>query len=66
MKKFVVDEKFWELFPDANLGVLVLSKVDEKKKLNEKESNEIESLLKEANQNAKNFLQVMLFLKMML
>ena len=56
MKKFVVDEKFWDLFPDANLGVLVLSKVDEKKKLNAEEENEIESLLKAANQNAKKFL----------
>ena len=28
MKKFVIDRSFWELFPDAEIGVLVLNNID--------------------------------------
>ena len=56
MKKFIVDKEFWDLFPNAHIGVLILKNVDEKKELNEKESSEIKELLDGANCNAKKYL----------
>ena len=56
MKKLVVDKDFWDLFPDANLGVLVLKNVNEKKELNENDSIIIKNLLDESNNNAKKYL----------
>ena len=56
MKKFIVDEKFWELLPDVQIAVLVLKNVNERKTLDSDEANEIESLLKESNETAKKYL----------
>ena len=28
MKKFITEESFWSLFPDAEIGVVVLNDVD--------------------------------------
>ena len=33
MKKFIIDQAFWDLFPDACVGVLVLDNVNENKEL---------------------------------
>ncbi len=56
MKKFVVDKDFWDLFPDANLGVLVLNNVNEKKELDENDKNTLKELLSDANNYAKKYI----------
>lgn len=56
MKKFVVDDKVWEIFPDMNIGVLILKDVNEKIEISGKEAKEIENLLKNSNNEAKKYL----------
>ena len=55
MKKFIVKDEFWDLFPDATLGVLVLNNVEEDKELSDGESKEIKELLDSANDIAKKY-----------
>ena len=55
MKKFIVKDEFWNLFPDATLGVLVLNNVEEDKELSDGESKEIKELLDSANEIAKKY-----------
>ena len=55
MKKFIVKDEFWNLFPDATLGVLVLNNVEEDKVLSEDELNEIKKLLNSSNEIAKKY-----------
>ena len=55
MKKFIVKDEFWDLFPDATLGVLVLNNVEEDKVLSEDELNEIKKLLNSSNEIAKKY-----------
>lgn len=55
MKKFIVKDEFWDLFPDATLGVLVLNNVEEDKELSDDESKEIKELLDSANEIAKKY-----------
>lgn len=56
MKKFYVEEKVFEVLEGLHIGILVLKNVQENKILNETEKEEIETILKEANQDAKKFL----------
>lgn len=56
MKKFVVDDKVWEIFPDMSIGVLILKDVNEKIEISGKEAKEIENLLKNSNNEAKKYL----------
>ena len=52
MSTFVVDNSFWEIFPEASVGVLVLDNLD-----NTKESSEnVIKLLENANEEAKKHL----------
>ncbi|BBM35757.1 B3/B4 domain-containing protein [Pseudoleptotrichia goodfellowii] len=52
MSKFIVNESFWNIFPEANIGVLLLENID-----NSKESSEnIVKLLEESNKEAKKHL----------
>ena len=52
MSKFIVSESFWNIFPEANIGVLLLDNID-----NSKESSEnIVKLLEESNKEAKKYL----------
>ena len=55
MKKFIVKDEFWNLFPDATLGVLVLNNVEEDKELSKDESKEIKEILDNANEIAKKY-----------
>lgn len=55
MKKFIVKDEFWDLFPEATLGVLVLNNVEEDKVLSEDELNEIKELLNSSNEIAKKY-----------
>lgn len=55
MKKFVADEEFWNLFPDASIAVLSLKNVQEKAVLSEAQQAEIAKLLADANEAAKAY-----------
>lgn len=56
MQKLVVDNAFWDLFPDAALGVLVLEGVDNH--VNEADDQHYQALLDEAAKAADQFIQV--------
>ncbi len=56
MKKFIIDDAFWNIFPDVSVGVLVLKNVHESKKLDSSEEQEIKTLLEAANNEAKKYL----------
>ncbi len=56
MKKFYVEDKVFDILPNLNIGILVLKNVNENKKLEETEANEIKNILDTANQKAKRFL----------
>lgn len=56
MKKFIVDDSVWEIFPDMNIGVLILENVHENIKMNKSDSKEIEDLLKKSNKEAAKYL----------
>lgn len=49
MKKFIADPSFWELFPDAAIGVLAVKGINEADRLAPEQAAEVEALLKEAN-----------------
>ncbi len=52
MQKFIVDEAFWKIFPDARIAVLSLKDVNETAQLSEEEKKEIANMLEEANREA--------------
>ena len=56
MKKFMVDDSVWEIFPGMNIGVLILENVHENIKMNNSDSKEIENLLKKSNKEAAKYL----------
>ncbi|MBJ6745853.1 B3/4 domain-containing protein [Streptococcus sp. 121] len=53
MAHFIVDESFWNLFPDAKIGVVLLK---DYQKLDESPA-ELRSLLEESNELAKSFVE---------
>ena len=59
MKKFIVEDSFWELFPNAKLGVVLLK--DYTNELNSEEKKEVEEILKESNILAKKHLKEEVF-----
>lgn len=52
MKKFIADSSFWELFPDAAVGVLTVAGLNEAAQVSPEQSAEIADLLKRANHAA--------------
>ena len=52
MQKFIVDDAFWKIFPDARIAVLSLKDVDETARLSDEEMKEIAVLLDKANKEA--------------
>lgn len=56
MKKFVVDEGFWKIFPEAVIAVLTVKNVQEGIHLAPEKAEEIKNLLDSANEGAKRFL----------
>ena len=44
MQKFIVDDAFWKIFPDARIAVLSLKDVDETARLSDEEMKEIAAL----------------------
>lgn len=55
MQKFITDDAFWELFPDAAIAILSLSDVREAAQLDAEKEEEIRTLLQEANETAKKY-----------
>lgn len=51
MKKFITEESFWSLFPDAEIGVVVLNDVDNSDSVYE-DNETIRDDLAKANQEA--------------
>ena len=51
MKKFVIENEFWAVFPDAKIGVVVCEGIDN----NLRDTEVYEQMLKAAEQEAKNF-----------
>ncbi len=56
MRKFIVDENFWKIFPTAKIAVLTVKNVKEFVQLDEKSAAEIKQLLNDANKKAKKYL----------
>lgn len=56
MRKFIVDENFWKIFPTAKIAVLTVKNVKEFVQLDEKSAAEIKQLLDDANKQAKKYL----------
>ncbi|TPI01133.1 B3/4 domain-containing protein [Mycoplasma struthionis] len=51
MKKFIVEKSFWDLFPEAKLGVILLKNIN-----NNFDNEEFKKELKKANNEAKKYL----------
>lgn len=56
MRKFIVDENFWKIFPTAKIAVLTVKNVKEFVQLDEKSAAEIKQLLHDANKKSKKYL----------
>ena len=56
MKKFIVEDDFWRIFPEASIAVLTVKNVQEAAVLDEITAGEIKTLLEDANEGAKRFL----------
>jgi DNA/RNA-binding domain of Phe-tRNA-synthetase-like protein len=56
MKKFVADKEFWDIFPEAVIGVISFDNVQESKELVGAEADEVKKILDDANVEAKKFL----------
>ena len=57
MKKFIVDSSFWELFPEAKIGVLLIKDME----AGEESPEALQSLLAESNEKAKSYLTAGVF-----
>lgn len=55
MKKFIVDDNFWELFPDMMIGVLIVKNMKTDQTITSQKQESLEKLLEEANQIAKKY-----------
>lgn len=52
MQKFIVEKSFWDVFPDAKIGVVIAKGIDNRTK----EKKQYESILKDAENVAINYL----------
>ena len=55
MQRFIAEETFWNLFPDAELGIVVVKGINNHP-LAEDAQKEVADLLSQANISAKKFL----------
>ena len=56
MSKFVIEPKFWKLFPDAAIGVVIAKGINNTEVGNEAMRPELIEMLEQANKDAKKFL----------
>ena len=55
-RQFIADASFWELFPDAEIGLLTIKGLDNSGNIDEAKLKEIEELLQGANKEAVKYL----------
>lgn len=56
MSKFVIDESFWDIFPDAEIGVVLAKGIDNTLADTADVRSDIRSLLEQSQREAKKFL----------
>lgn len=56
MSKFIIEEPFWNLFPDAEIGIVLARNIDNTEECAEAVRPDLIELLKKSNQEAKKFL----------
>lgn len=56
MQKFVAEESFWELFPDASLGIIVVRGMKGTDDVQPEDAAKIAALLRDANERANAYL----------
>jgi DNA/RNA-binding domain of Phe-tRNA-synthetase-like protein len=56
MKQFIVEPSFWTMFPDSEIGILVMDKINNQHQDNNLALGNIEELLETANKEASKFL----------
>jgi DNA/RNA-binding domain of Phe-tRNA-synthetase-like protein len=56
MKKFTAEPSFWALFPDSEIGILVMDNINNQQQENDLLVNKIKELLETANEEAPKFL----------
>lgn len=56
MQKFIAEESFWELFPDAAIGIIVASGMKSADEVDPADTEAIKRLLAEANEQADKYL----------
>ncbi|WP_417142260.1 B3/4 domain-containing protein [Raoultibacter massiliensis] len=56
MQKFIAEESFWELFPDAAIGIIVASGMKSVDEVDPADAEAIKRLLAEANEQADKYL----------
>lgn len=52
MQKFVATPSFWELFPDAQIGIVVVRDMKTADEVSPEDAAEVEALLEKANAQA--------------
>ncbi len=52
MKQFVCEDSFWELFPDAQIGVVVVHNMKPEDEVSEADKAELAKMLRQANETA--------------
>ncbi|MDR2296168.1 MAG: B3/4 domain-containing protein [Clostridiales Family XIII bacterium] len=61
MKRFIVTESFWEIFPEAEIAVVLAKGIDNSEEGNEERRPAIIEFLEECNADAKKFLTAEVF-----
>lgn len=56
MQKFIAEESFWELFPDAAVGIIVIRDMKDAEEVLPEDATAITKLLREANERANTYL----------
>lgn len=56
MQKFIVEDSFWELLPDASFGIVVVSGMKNTEEVAPEDAKAIASILVEANEKANQYL----------
>ena len=56
MSKFIIEEGFWELFPQAEIAVILVKGIDNTEDSAEPVRSDILQLLENANKNANQFI----------
>ena len=56
MKKFIIDKSFWNIFPNAKLGIVIINNI-----INDLGKEKTNAILKKANREAEKYLKSSIF-----